>query len=259
MEDGSYTDWECLRRIFTAGANRSRVIIMTRDRAVATLGGADHTLRLDGLGEEDSCKFFSHLAFEKAPVVPVPEIEEIKQIGKKIAQKCKGLLISIKTLAYLLRAESDVKQWKHVLVSSMWGIVVAKKKILPALGLSYCHLSAPVNAALLIVPCSLKTINSNGKHWCACRWIKTSSRMKLRETSMFKFSGQGHSCNRLLIPMVHAVLCMIFSMIWPSLFLGILVPRWRPLKKADRHTMFRMMPCSSITSTFWRPLPIHVA
>ncbi|KAH0777323.1 hypothetical protein KY290_008734 [Solanum tuberosum] len=60
---------------------------------------------------------------------------ELEEIGKKIAEKCKGLPLAIKTLAGMLRSKSTIEEWKHILRSEIWEL--PDNGMLPALMLSY--------------------------------------------------------------------------------------------------------------------------
>ncbi|WMV56338.1 hypothetical protein MTR67_049723 [Solanum verrucosum] len=60
---------------------------------------------------------------------------ELEEIGKKIAEKCKGLPLAIKTLAGMLRSKSTIEKWKRILRSEIWEL--PDNGMLPALMLSY--------------------------------------------------------------------------------------------------------------------------
>ncbi|PHT83100.1 hypothetical protein T459_11543, partial [Capsicum annuum] len=58
---------------------------------------------------------------------------------KKIAAKCKGLPLALKTLAGLLGSKSEVEGWRRILRSEIWDL--SNNDILPALMLSYNELA----------------------------------------------------------------------------------------------------------------------
>ncbi|RVW70997.1 putative disease resistance protein RGA4 [Vitis vinifera] len=66
--------------------------------------------------------------------------EELKEIGEKIADKCKGLPLAIKTLGNLLRIKNSEEEWKNVLNSEVWQLDEFERDISPALLLSYYDL-----------------------------------------------------------------------------------------------------------------------
>ncbi|KAL4336522.1 hypothetical protein AHAS_Ahas12G0018600 [Arachis hypogaea] len=65
----------------------------------------------------------------------------LEEIGKKIVKKCDGLPLAAETLGRLLRTKHDVEEWNKILMSHIWEFSVEKSKIIPALLISYFHLS----------------------------------------------------------------------------------------------------------------------
>ncbi|KAF3620138.1 hypothetical protein T459_34803 [Capsicum annuum] len=51
---------------------------------------------------------------------PPKEYPELEEVGKQIADKCKGLPLALKTLAGFLRSKSEVDEWTDVLRSEIW-------------------------------------------------------------------------------------------------------------------------------------------
>ena len=68
------------------------------------------------------------------------QVEELKEIGEKIADKCKGLPLAIKTLGNLMRLKNKKEEWKNVLNSEVWQLDVFERDLFPALLLSYYDL-----------------------------------------------------------------------------------------------------------------------
>ncbi|XP_020969943.1 putative disease resistance protein At3g14460, partial [Arachis ipaensis] len=65
----------------------------------------------------------------------------LEEIGRKIVKKCDGLPLAAETLGRLLRTKHDVEEWNKILMSHIWGFSLEKSKIIPALLISYFHLS----------------------------------------------------------------------------------------------------------------------
>ena len=65
---------------------------------------------------------------------------ELKEIGLRIVEKCKGLPLALETEGSLLHSKSSVSDWECVLRSEIWDLSIEDSKIIPALLLSYFHL-----------------------------------------------------------------------------------------------------------------------
>ncbi|QHN85476.1 Putative disease resistance RPP13-like protein [Arachis hypogaea] len=65
----------------------------------------------------------------------------LEEIGRKIVKKCDGLPLAAETLGHLLRTKHDIEEWNKILMSHIWEFPVEKSKIIPALLISYFHLS----------------------------------------------------------------------------------------------------------------------
>ncbi|XP_049380476.1 putative disease resistance protein At3g14460 [Solanum stenotomum] len=132
----NYNKWDELRNIFVQGDIGSKIIVTTRKESVALMMGNEQ-ISMDNLSIEASWSLFKRHAFENMDPMGHPELEEV---GKQIADKCKGLPLALKTLAGMLRSKSEVEEWKRILRSEIWEL--RDKDILPALMLSYNDLPA---------------------------------------------------------------------------------------------------------------------
>ncbi|KAL3749088.1 hypothetical protein ACJRO7_010218 [Eucalyptus globulus] len=62
-------------------------------------------------------------------------------IGKKIAERCKGLPLAAKMLGGVLRTKSNPDEWEDTLNNKIWDLPMAENdEVLPILKLSYVHL-----------------------------------------------------------------------------------------------------------------------
>ncbi|WJZ94926.1 hypothetical protein VitviT2T_013737 [Vitis vinifera] len=93
---------------------------------------------LGELSLEQSRALFHQIAFYERS--SWEKEEELKEIGEKIADKCKGLPLAIKTLGNLLRIKNSEEEWKNVLNSEVWQLDEFERDISPALLLSYYDL-----------------------------------------------------------------------------------------------------------------------
>ncbi|KAH0715584.1 hypothetical protein KY284_008489 [Solanum tuberosum] len=127
-----YNEWDNLRNVFVQGDMGSKIIVTTRKESVAQTMCADRcTITVGTLSSEDSWALFKRHSLENRDH---PELEEV---GKEIADKCKGLPLALKTVAGTLRGKSEVDEWRDILSSKIWEQPSSLKGILPALMLSY--------------------------------------------------------------------------------------------------------------------------
>ncbi|MCH86915.1 CC-NBS-LRR resistance protein, partial [Trifolium medium] len=93
---------------------------------------------LSGLTPEESWSLLKKIAFRDDTIGVNPTIESI---GKKIAEKCKGVPLAIRSLGGILKNKREEKEWGHVLRGDFWKLCEDKESILPVLKLSYLNLS----------------------------------------------------------------------------------------------------------------------
>ncbi|KAH0713845.1 hypothetical protein KY289_009804 [Solanum tuberosum] len=129
--NNNYNKWVELRNVFVQGDIGSKIIVTTRKETVASMMGGKK-ISMDKLSTKASWSLFKRHAFENMDLMGHPELEEV---GKQIADKCKGLPLALKTLAGMLRSKSEVGEWERILRSEIWEL--PDNDILPALMLSY--------------------------------------------------------------------------------------------------------------------------
>ncbi|KAK4709529.1 hypothetical protein R3W88_030454 [Solanum pinnatisectum] len=126
-----YNEWDDLRHLFVQGDLGSKIIVTTRKESVALMMGGG-AMNVGILSNEVSWALFKRHSLENRDPEEHLELEEI---GKKIAEKCQGLPLAIKTLAGMLRSKSTIEEWKCILRSEIWEL--PDNGMLPALMLSY--------------------------------------------------------------------------------------------------------------------------
>ncbi|KAL6571121.1 hypothetical protein OROGR_000671 [Orobanche gracilis] len=166
-------DWDVFKRPLESANCNSRIIVTTRNQNVALALRADHIYSLPHLSEEHSWKLFSSHAFKSGNPDKHPAL---KEIGDKIAKKCKGLPLATKTLGSLLRFKEDPDEWRNILNSQIWELPSDKSYILPALRLSYIHL-----------PSHLKRTNKRAED------VGAECFQELLSRSFFQLDDQGTS------------------------------------------------------------------
>ncbi|XP_058723090.1 putative disease resistance RPP13-like protein 1 [Vicia villosa] len=146
----NYIKWETLKNPFVYGAPGSKIIVTTRIAHVASIMQTVKPYYLSELSDDDCWMLFSKHVFGYANS---NAHQNLRNIGKKIIKKCKGLPLAVKTLAGLLRSKDDTKEWYKVLNSEIWDLQDDESNILPALRLSYHYL--PSNAKRCFAYCSV--------------------------------------------------------------------------------------------------------
>ncbi|XP_006340234.1 putative disease resistance RPP13-like protein 1 isoform X2 [Solanum tuberosum] len=127
-----YNEWDNLRNVFVQGDVGSKIIVTTRKESVAKMMCADRcAITVGTLSKDDSWALFKRHALENR------EHSELEEVGKKIADKCKGLPLALKALAGVLRGKSEVDEWRNILRSEIWDQQSCWNGTLPALMLSY--------------------------------------------------------------------------------------------------------------------------
>ncbi|PHT35218.1 hypothetical protein CQW23_27018 [Capsicum baccatum] len=135
MWNENYIQWNKLWNIFIQGGIGNKIIVTTRKESVALMMGS-WAINVGILSSEASWALFKRNSLENRD--PLKEHLELEEVGKQIADKCKGLPLALKALAGSLRCKSEMDEWTDVLRSEMWD----SNDILPALMLSYNELPA---------------------------------------------------------------------------------------------------------------------
>ncbi|KAL2326244.1 hypothetical protein Fmac_025302 [Flemingia macrophylla] len=130
----SRDQWKTLQTPLNCGAQGSIVIVTTRSSKVASIMQSYKTHHLKQLQEDHSWQVFVKHAFQDDSCLPK---DELKEIGIKIVQKCKGLPLALETIGCLSRTKSSVSEWHSVLISKIWDFSEEDSKIIFALLLSY--------------------------------------------------------------------------------------------------------------------------
>ncbi|XP_034705098.1 putative disease resistance RPP13-like protein 1 [Vitis riparia] len=129
--------WDVLQAPFYVGAQGSVVLVTTRNENVASIMRTRPSYQLGQLTDEQCWLLFSQQAFKN---LNSDACQNLESIGRKIAKKCKGLPLAVKTLAGLLRSKQDSTAWNEVLNNDVWDLPNEQNSIFPALNLSYYYL-----------------------------------------------------------------------------------------------------------------------
>ncbi|XP_027347883.1 putative disease resistance protein RGA1 [Abrus precatorius] len=134
----NHTKWADLRTYLMCGTQDSKILVTTRSEVVARKMGVSDPYVLNGLTTEESWCLLKNIAFED-DTMGVNQTLEL--IGKKIAEKCGGVPLAIKTLGGLLQGKREEGEWINVLHGDFWKLCKDEDSIMPVLKLSYQNLS----------------------------------------------------------------------------------------------------------------------
>ncbi|KAJ8755412.1 hypothetical protein K2173_019210 [Erythroxylum novogranatense] len=140
-----FRQWEPIKIPLKSGAVGSRILVTTRNERVSKMMEATFILPLGNLSPEDSWTLFGRLAFYGKSR---EDRDNLEVIGRRIADRCKGLPLAIKTIGSLLRSKETKQAWKSVLDSELWELEEVEKGIFASLFLSYYDLSSPLKRCL---------------------------------------------------------------------------------------------------------------
>jgi leucine-rich repeat protein SHOC2 len=133
----SFEKWDKLRTYLMCGAQGSKVVVTTRSTIVAHTMDVSVPYVLNGLIPEESWSLLKKIAFRD----DTNEVNQtIESIGKKIAEKCKGVPLAIRSLGGILKNKREENEWGHVLRGDFWKLCEDKESILPIVKLSYHNL-----------------------------------------------------------------------------------------------------------------------
>ncbi|KAL2243249.1 putative disease resistance protein RGA3 [Sesamum indicum] len=133
-----YTKWEPLKNALYCSDPGSKILVTTRSQRVARLMHTTETHHLGQLSDDDCWMLMKRAAFYGRSE---EECEGLENIGKKIADKCKGLPLAAKVLGSLLRFKDTKEEWAGILDSKIWELREAEVELFPHLFLSYNELS----------------------------------------------------------------------------------------------------------------------
>ncbi|XP_015161312.1 putative late blight resistance protein homolog R1B-17, partial [Solanum tuberosum] len=130
--------WDSISQIFPNRNNGSRVLLTTRETDVAIYANTSSPHKMNLLDLDNSWKLLRDKVFGLEHDHP----PELKEIGKKIAEKCQGLPLIISVIAGHLSKTmpKTLESWKYVAKTLSEIIASHSNKCLGVLGLSYHHL-----------------------------------------------------------------------------------------------------------------------
>ncbi|KAK2984496.1 hypothetical protein RJ640_014586 [Escallonia rubra] len=109
---GDKSKWEAFLNALRSGASGSKILVTARNEMIAKMMSSAHTIQLGQLSRQDCWSLFSRIAFSGRSK---EEYEQLKDIGRKIADRCKGSPIAAKTVGRLMRFKNTAQDWQDVL------------------------------------------------------------------------------------------------------------------------------------------------
>ncbi|XP_056165804.1 putative disease resistance RPP13-like protein 1 [Syzygium oleosum] len=171
--------WDEFLKPFRSGAEGSKIIVTTRDSHIAKITRAkEYSLKKLS---EDAC--MTLLAFHAFGVGNFNDRPNLEVLGRKIAEKCKGLPLAATTLGGLLRCYVSPHEWEEVLESKIWNAQEENNGILPALKLSYLHLPPNLRrcfAYCAIFPKDYEIERDELIHWWSAEGLLEGEKRKSR-------------------------------------------------------------------------------
>nr|GMD09418.1 putative disease resistance protein RGA3 [Ipomoea batatas] len=130
--------WEPLKNSLKDGLPGSRILVTSRSERVAEIMGSVYLHHLDLISDSEAWLLLSRKAFSKRRE---EDCEKLKDIGLKIAQKCKGLPLAACVMGSLLRFKYTRDDWQNVLDNKIWELDEMVTDLFPHLYLSYHDLT----------------------------------------------------------------------------------------------------------------------
>nr|GMD04569.1 putative disease resistance protein RGA3 [Ipomoea batatas] len=129
------------RILVTSRIPGSRILVTSRSERVARMMASVYLHPVDLISDSDAWLLLSKIAFSGRTK---DASEKLKEIGQKVAQKCKGLPLAVKVMGSLLRNKDTEEEWQNVLSnldSKFWGLDEVETHLFPHLYLSYDDLT----------------------------------------------------------------------------------------------------------------------
>ncbi|XP_062080087.1 putative disease resistance protein RGA3 [Humulus lupulus] len=120
-----YSKWLLLEQVLKLGKIGSSVVVTTRNEKVAKMVGDTNKICVNKLTEEDCWLFLREIALSNR----TEQVrEDFDSIGRKIARKCNGLPLAVKTLGSFLRVK-DIEDWHDMFTSEVWELKNVRQNI----------------------------------------------------------------------------------------------------------------------------------
>ncbi|XP_075666086.1 putative disease resistance protein RGA1 [Castanea sativa] len=177
-----FTKWEPFKNALKCGVQGSRILVTTRKDSVANMMESSHIIKLGVLSPDDCWSMFSKIAF---PNEDLHKHRDLEELGRKLADKCKGLPLAAKTLGSHMRGKRSKEHWEKVLHNSLWEVEDVEQNLLGPLLLSYNELSLSEKQCFLFCVVYGKDHRYNRLdliiHWMAQGYIHSKGKKEMED------------------------------------------------------------------------------
>ncbi|XP_062028460.1 putative disease resistance protein RGA3 [Rosa rugosa] len=136
-------EWDKVMNPLKGSAGGSKIILTTRNKAVAAITSTSPPFHLEPLRKEECWKLFKHRAFADGTEHDFPSL---LHIGEQIVNKCKGVPLVANILGSMLHLKREESEWLHVQRSELGSIDAGESRILSILRVSYNRLPSHLKA-----------------------------------------------------------------------------------------------------------------
>ncbi|XP_078176460.1 putative disease resistance protein RGA4 [Carex rostrata] len=148
LRDMTELKWNDLKSLLCFGEVGSVVVVTTQSRIIANTIRTLPVVTLECLDTKSFWELFEYFAFgglklgdlkDQPPLSPSKH-DDLKKIGKQIADKLHGLPLAGEFIGTLLSKRLEREFWEDIRRSNWWNIEGARKNILPSIGVGYNYL-----------------------------------------------------------------------------------------------------------------------
>ncbi|KAL0441550.1 UNVERIFIED_CONTAM: putative late blight resistance proteinR1B-16 [Sesamum radiatum] len=177
--------WDKLKLFFPNNNNESRIVITTRLSNLALQISGSGGLRMNFLEEDESWDLFCKIVFGEEAGCPL----ELEEIGKTIAENCKGLPLSVIVIGGLLAKSEKARDYWEYIAENLSSVVNLEEneRCLRILYMSYKELPIHLKSCFLYMGVYPKDKRIRAsrlrKLWVAEGLLKPTSGKSLEEVA----------------------------------------------------------------------------
>ncbi|XP_024164110.1 putative disease resistance protein RGA3 [Rosa chinensis] len=177
-------DWDDFKLLFRLAHPGSRVIVTTRSTTVSSIVTSNgDILCLDILSHDHCWGIIKH-----GLRTNVEQRPDLKEIGVKLAEKCKGVPLVAKVIGDYLHIKSDQREWDSLLNCDLLNLAADDNNLYNVLKLSYDHLPADLKRCFTycsVIPhCQRVKVQDLIQMWAAQGFIQAQGARRIDEIGM---------------------------------------------------------------------------